>query len=465
MGRGKFLKKALKHFDGFDFEDSVLDQLAKDENSILKPLLPTTTKANPEEAMSMIQGRVNLAFLICVRNEDFYRRVRGDGAFYYLILADWNSEHQAAPFPPASIEKLINVFVVARRTHLVAESEVSRLLQLKGNMTKFIWLQAPAENKLTSVVDRFIKIIDDVDSSIATRSVSSLKAPQGFDMGSTWPPVHFSPVDVAIMGEPTVRKALYGINHVSNGGAEKALIYPNDQHPPLDVRKYLCWLSLRETKPDSDVALFLAPIAFAGDQQRREWYKPTGHKSRYYAIIEEFLVYARGEFKKTGKEEKQHVMGLLTPWFFDVNMVNAKALEKNEAIPLVWQKSCFRAGIMICLTKLKRDGPMWSCRLVLFRPGLPNYEKAAEPSDRRPKQNVWVEHLLKELGKHFVIIKGWIGGRAKHHVPAPPERKVSADSVEVSCEIITEIMERPDTLPSERLEFLNRGFTALEQYK
>ncbi|KAI0148097.1 hypothetical protein F4776DRAFT_298883 [Hypoxylon sp. NC0597] len=438
----KLLRKALPLVKGFTFEPGLADV---PDNVLLPLVTPRDRDAQIEVVQANLTGRVNLAFLVCISCEDVYRRVRGNSAFYHLILADWKSEHLAAPFPPDRIEELINLFVLARRYYLADP------------------YSKEVKTQLTNCVDRFIKTIDDVDQTDAPRRPPSLKAPKYFNGSRVWPPAHFGPLDVATMAESQTRKELFGVD-LYNEDEDDAPRYPHDQDPPQSVRKFLCHLSLTQTKPNSNIGLFCVPIAFNTNEQRRDWYVPTGHMSRFYATVDEFMTYAQAEFQRKDGSSKQHVIGLLTPWFFEIDAVKLKAAEKDEAIPTVWEKTCFRAGMMICLSKFSSDDSDWAYRVILFKPSRTDYIRAEEPSDRRPKQNEWIEELLKNLEGTFDIVEGWIGGRARTHVAALPNRGVSPDSVEVSCEIITEIMEDPRSLPNVKKELFARRFQTLRRY-
>ncbi|KAI2473700.1 hypothetical protein F4781DRAFT_141554 [Annulohypoxylon bovei var. microspora] len=454
MRPSNVLRKAVGRLDGFIFES--IKELCGAPDSILRPFVKfdmDDMDITSEEARDHIIDRVNLAFLFYIRAEDVYRRLRGDKAFYYLILANWNSEHSAAPFSPARIEQLMNLFITARRRYLAEHPSPSpkadRVTAKLGN--------------LVSVVDRAIAIIDEIDSTVATRKTLSLKPPIGRKADRIWPPSQFGPLDVAIMAETETRKALFGVDNNHPLYEEDIPLYPNDQDLPLTVRKFLCWLSLVETNPNSKTSLFLAPIAFITHEKRQEWYKPTGHKSRFYAIVDEFIEYAHNEFEKTGNGVKNNVMGLLTPWFFEKDEIVADAAEKDRPIPISWQKACFRMGMMLSITKVKKGGKVLGYRVVVFKPGPPYYENIAERPGRREKQGAWVEELLKKLETGFHVQEGWIGGTVRTHL-YPNDRKPKPDAVEISGEIIEEVMRDVNTLPSTSHEFLMRGFESLGKY-
>ncbi|KAI1461927.1 hypothetical protein F4805DRAFT_453160 [Annulohypoxylon moriforme] len=443
------LKGAVSRLDGFEFES--IDELCAAPDCIFTPLVWTDIEGDeitPEEARIKIASRVRLAFLIYVRDEDVYRRLRGDKAFYHLMLASWNSEHAAAPFSPDRIEQLMNLFIAGRRRYLAKDDS------MEANQTT---------SNLTDVVDRAISIVDDVDSTIPTRAILSLKPPHNIKNASAWPPRHFGPLDIAIMAETETRKALFGVDYSHPMDEEDIPRYPHDQDPPLVARKFLCWVSLAETKPYFKTSLFLAPVAFLAHSERQDWYKTTGHKSRFYATVDEFTEYARTEFKKTEKDKKDHVMCLLTPWFFEKDEVVADAEKKDRAIPTSWEKGCFRAGMMLRVSRVKTSKTPLAYRIVLFKPGASSYTGVTEPLDRREKQDAWVEKMMKKLQTQFEIREGWIGGAIHTHI-YPNSRNSRPDSVEVASEIIEATMQDPSTFPSTPDEFHQRDYQFMEQY-
>ncbi|XXG93837.1 hypothetical protein Hte_000086 [Hypoxylon texense] len=454
----QILRQALHLLDGLAFDSDL--EVVQDSGDVLLLLISTwRKKVTPEEARDLIVERVRQALLYCVKYEDVYRRLNGNKAFWYLILADWNSVHETSPFPPASIQKVISLFVGARRRY---EAELS-------SSDKASFSGIAINVRLTMFVDRWIAIVDDVNIAMAeraSRSLPSLKPPKGVDastLGSrTWPPTHFSAVDIAIIGQAAIREKVFGIDHLHKVEDKNIPVYPTDQSPPLDVRSYLCWMTLEETKPRSPIALFPAPVAFMSDNQRCEWYLPTGHKSRSYATVDEFIDYAHEEFKTTvagTMQKRKHVMGLFTPWFFEKEWLTATAQEKDQPIPTVWQGSCYRAGMVISLTRIRRVHGRQTCRLLIFKPDQPHYWRPSQPSERRKKQDAWVGGLVNKLRRHFQLEEGWIGGRSQHHYgPSLDERPVTADTIEISCEIIQEILMNNSWLPTTEVKLREREF-------
>ncbi|KAI5861707.1 hypothetical protein GGS23DRAFT_611312 [Durotheca rogersii] len=417
----QWLKLVLERLPGLTFGS--VDGFPSDSVNLLSTLSAGErgTGITPSQARDLMRNRVELLFRVCNRNEDVYRRLRGDPAFYYLVLASWDAEHNEAPFPAGSIEKLVSLFVSARRHNL------------GGDET------GPA-TALMREIDRFAEMADAVDSTVAPRRPPSLTAPTGFNAarlyGRAWPPVHLSPLEVAVVGEAVTRRKLFGIDreHKGRDDDESTPLYPNDQNGPLEGREYLCWLVLTGTGPASRVGLFPVPVAFADDERRRVWYRPMGHQSRFYATVGEFLDFADAAISRPSglkSSAKRHAICLLTPWFFDRAELAERALERSETLPTVWRKTFFRAGMALVLTDVD-DGEYRA-----------------------------VSDLLGKVGQKFTVVETWTGGRAQNHVPPPAgPRRTAADSVEASAEFITEIVEDPGSW-NEKLE--ERGFELVEK--
>ncbi|KAI1390312.1 uncharacterized protein F4822DRAFT_232341 [Hypoxylon trugodes] len=437
MKRGKILRKVLALLEGFDFE-SVIQPWNAEEGHILMFFIESNLSATM--AMSVIMAPIERLFLTCIQHEDLFRRLCGAKDFYYTIMADWNVEHRDAPFSPASIEKAIVLFINARRQYMGKNPS------------------SQVANAVTTCVDHFAAIIDNVGTTMLFDHVSGLRAPSGHETNDTWPPAHFGPIDLSILGESTIHNQLFGVNHENKLNAPR---YLSNQDTPTDARMYLSWLALTELKPSNPAtSLFMAPVAFVSDKHRREWYKPTGHNSRYYATVDEFCVWARNEFKvkKDGERVRQHVMGLLTPWFVDVDEVTTEAQNRDVLALVVWQNGCLRAGMVVCLTKLKYLGVHISCRITLFKPGPPHYEQPAEPSERAAKQNSWEEAILKRVKSDFMITEGWTGGQTQDYNAMP----TSHDAVEASSKFVTEVMRDPETLPTTPKKCFERGFESMD---
>ncbi|KAK8863205.1 hypothetical protein PGQ11_009440 [Apiospora arundinis] len=167
------------------------------------------------------------------------------------------------------------------------------------------------------------------------------------DNSIIWPPVHLSQLDIAQLCQQDVHTALYGITPENVGSAPS---YPIDQDNPVTVRRFLCYENLTKNKGGSTWALCCALVAFLDDNAREAWYASTGPQNRFYSTLPEFLEYAKGALRHNMIER---VICLLTPWFYDATEVRNLAREGNVALPIAWEKRCFRSGMTLVVT---RDG-------------------------------------------------------------------------------------------------------------
>ncbi|KAI5923289.1 hypothetical protein F4810DRAFT_720412 [Camillea tinctor] len=460
MAIQSILEKAAQRLKGFKFEPGIPPFDEPDD--IYAALVGSTEDEIPViEARDLLETSITKLIRICLKYEDVYRRLRGHEAF-------------------CDISHLVSRFVGARRRYLANPDEDSDSSSDDSHEDEddddgyYKEDDNPKVTYLTKVLDQYISTVDSVSTARPTRGVRTLTAPRDTDIAQrlrgtrlgavVWPPGHYVDVDVAIMSEETIRRELFGIS-TRNKAFQEAPRFPHDQDPPLAVRKYLSWLSLTKKNSDSHCALFLAPVAFIDHGERQDWYEHTGHQARFYATIHEFLDYAHDEFEKTSMDYKTHAICLLTPWFFDVDTFAKTASEDGKVVvPNVWEKTCFRAGMMLSLSKVELEDQRWHYRLVLFKPGPPTYPMAAQLSERRAMENDWVVDMLDCVDKRFQVVQGWTDGTAEFHEEPPSGRRVGADSVEASCEIIEEIMVDISQLPTTEKRFLARGFTTLARY-
>ncbi|KAK7979882.1 hypothetical protein PG989_012339 [Apiospora arundinis] len=130
---------------------------------------------------------------------------------------------------------------------------------------------------------------------------------------------------------------------------DNSIIWPPVHLSQLDIAQ-LCQQDVHTALGGSTWALCCAPVAFLDDNAREAWYASTGPQSRFYSTLPEFLEYAKGALRHNMIER---VICLLTPWFYDATEVRNLAREGNVALPIAWEKRCFRSGMTLVVT---RDG-------------------------------------------------------------------------------------------------------------
>jgi hypothetical protein len=280
---------------------------------------------------------------------------------------------------------------------------------------------ATIRTKLTTAVDLFTTLGGDavatshrVPHNVLSRPARNQNPPVA-DPATIWPPAHFNKEDVAMLAQRDVRARLYGVSPEQPG---EYPIYPTDQSPPVVIREFLGHLNLVNSRAGADWALFCAPVAFHDDLCRADWYKPTGHRSRFYATVPELLEYAKKRL--TGNSAKRFVAGILTPWYFGTQQITDSAAERDQAVPLTWEKTAFRTGMTMILVRDLIFKNRVYFKVILFKPGRPHYVRAEETQNRRGLHEQWIEKLkdkVKDELKH--ISSGWIGGKLEGREEMP----------------------------------------------
>ncbi|KAI1422869.1 hypothetical protein F5Y12DRAFT_716896 [Xylaria sp. FL1777] len=384
--------------------------------------------------------------------------------------------HFTAQFATLLTKCLDHVDVYERSTwdspHLLSNDNIENVISLVMEARRR-YLQNPDANSneadlMIRPLDKLIAFMNTVDKARAQRGrPKNLTRPENGPFprsGTVWPPTCFRPLNIAVLGEQSVREKLYGFDrdYTAKEKIKPLYLYPHDQYDPIDIRHYLSWLALATQDDQSKVSLFLNPIAFLTHEERQNWYESTGHKSRYYATVHDFVDYAAREISSHSEFSKNHVLALATPWFFDIEYPKREAERRHQDVPAVWQQICFRAGLAICLSKAKWLRRGYEYRLVIFKPGPPMYPRAAERADRRPKQEIWISEVISIIKARFNVPDTWLDGSAEQHELPDSAREVQADSVESSAEFLTEMMEDHENIPLKDDELINRGFTFWE---
>ncbi|KAI0817240.1 hypothetical protein GGR55DRAFT_693511 [Xylaria sp. FL0064] len=318
------------------------------------------------------------------------------------------------------------------------------------------------DDGITGLVDKFIDVIENVDRSQPTGTVTTLRPPGLFlepVTGRPWPPRWFGGLDIAVLGEKRVREMLYGVDRNFPAKQEVKPKTPNDQSGPKDVRLHLSWLALVNQDDKSKVALFLIPVAFTAHKERQDCYRITVRESRYYATAHEFFSYAWNEIG--GNSFKEHALALATPWFYDVEYVEREAIRRGLHFRVMWKRLCYRSGCGICVSKSKTQKhglDEYEYRLVIFRPGPPMFPQAVERGEQRVKQDKWITDIIVIAKEHFRIAHTWVSEAAQIQGLSGSASQFDFDSVTASAVFITKLMKEHWKFPEDDQLLKQNGF-------
>lgn len=387
------------------------------------------------------------------RGHDVFTRLRGNSAFYAYVA------HQMNPLCPLSAVDVESIF----SSLLAARERALSVAQGAGNAQK---------SKLMIALDVILRLRQKANDMARhdhliplrpkTLSRPSLLSGPNNNNGivisnnTIWPPVHLSPLDVAHLCQHDVHVALFGIAPETPGAQPT---YPTDQDNPVAVRRFLCYENLTKNKtiPPTTWALYCAPVAFLDDAAREAWYANTGHRSRFYSTLPEFIEYAKGALSNNTTER---VICLLTPWFYDADEVQALS-NGHLALPVAWEQKCHRSGMALFVEKdgKMEDGKTWQYKVVVFQPQAPHYPRAApRGAGRGEKQDAWVGQVFRTVtGRMHHVASAWVGGTLTN-AGDTGGRAVSPDSVELSAALVSELTEDPSSLAIDPVSLSARHF-------
>ncbi|KAK8085951.1 hypothetical protein PG994_000925 [Apiospora phragmitis] len=197
------------------------------------------------------------------------------------------------------------------------------------------------KSELVIALEMIIKLHEDANALDRIDHIKTLKPPKPLSRpfllkgaknnsgivvsaNTLWPPAHFSALDIAHLCQHDVHTTLFGITPENPGSLPT---YPTDQDNPIAC----------------------ALVAFLDDDARETWYTLTGHKSRFYSTLPEFIDDAKQALRNNSTER---VICLLTPWFYDADEVMTLS-GGHVALPIAWQNQCYRSGMTLIVD---RDG-------------------------------------------------------------------------------------------------------------
>ncbi|KAI1860505.1 hypothetical protein JX265_009904 [Neoarthrinium moseri] len=175
---------------------------------------------------------------------------------------------------------------------------------------------------LTEAVDVWMAIHDEV---------SALEPPKSFELtlrhppldttihqAKVWPPQYLNAQECAWISDDHIENQLQArqgsFPFTPKSGKDIPRI-PHNVAFPQDIKLFLCWAVLARYAPSvSKFSLFMAPIAFRDEDDRKDWYLATGSLPKRHATIGEFFDYAMNMLEEEGREL---VVGMMTYWIPD----------------------------------------------------------------------------------------------------------------------------------------------------
>jgi hypothetical protein len=222
---------------------------------------------------------------------------------------------------------------------------------------------------------------------------------------------------------------------------------PGENTEPLGLRLFVSWLGLAHTTPGSTAALYLAPVAFMNNRERKDWYDASGQQSKLFGHTDDFLEYAAEAFRSG----KQTVMGLFTPFFATLHdarsITNQGADSANSSgysprdVFNQHHKLC-RFGCAVLIRHIQRNGSQ-AIQVVLFCPWDRHQWIKEAREEYEWRLLLWKESLLNAVdtwatGHGVSICDGYTGGSRFTRKDREP------DSVEMCAQWLHDVMTAPN---------------------
>ncbi|KAI8631838.1 hypothetical protein F5Y19DRAFT_492791 [Xylariaceae sp. FL1651] len=239
---------------------------------------------NVEELRARVDKQMKQLFRICLDRRDFYIAVRGSNIFWEVVNEQWDALEFTDPLDVAAF---VETYLAARERcdARVPTSDLAHLADSLIEMRRVVLMLAPARH---------------FEINLRPKNSANTRIRQ-------WPPSLYSAREVAWFTPEHIIDQLYGLSWGKILDPKEIPKIPDASMHPLDVHLFLCWTALtwyRSTRRIS--ALFMVPITFQDDSERKDWYKATGGASKLCATISEFGMFAKGEFSSG----RQAVIGL-----------------------------------------------------------------------------------------------------------------------------------------------------------
>lgn len=370
--------------DGFSLGKDKLfgdtDTLARVNFCILGP---SNAQASPEKKMATVEDALAKLFDVLADSRTLFTTLRDNEIFWTAIGAQWANFH---PLPSQDIKNIVDVYVAARQEFLADPRNLYSLFNRTTPLKEAVdrWIDLYDEVMALPPTARVAKLTLNPNRSEVDRLVDTLDN-FSIDRDSTWLPAHITVQEYLWICEGHVEDQLR-TNLTINGRlklpfrprtSEDIPTLPNNLSHPTDTRMFLCFTGLTRFNPaNSKFAVFMKPIGFFHESDRKDWYLATGTLSTKHAIFTEYYKHAVRMITKHGRDR---VYGIVTYWMDrPEQFVDHYEKDKTErqTRSTYWNDNCMRYGLGLCVAKMPRGSHGY--RIIMYDMDYPNLAKHPE---------------------------------------------------------------------------------------
>lgn len=326
-----------------------------------------TSNFLPEEAKARAAVSLQALFESVMQYQDLYVSLRGNDNFWEVIT-NRTSLHYA--LATEEVKHIIKTMAKARNDY-------------RGN--------DPA-TPLNELVDRFIELEQhtaalppphtftlSVRPSAAAAAAESGRMVAGLasnmsamNIASNWPPSHFTPTDLIILADSEVASILGGVD-ANNMPPRQPFPLATSRNMPVLIRLHLCYLALTQYKVTADWALFLSPVGFLHDIDRRKWFTVAGRQTKVFATLPRFLSYA---FDALVVRHKTFAVGMLAHWLLQSRDVTKVADLVRDDPEELWtdREMMRRYATVVIIRRIPTGPPGQRLQIIWYDPWLRDAE-------------------------------------------------------------------------------------------
>ncbi|KAJ8132558.1 hypothetical protein O1611_g1067 [Lasiodiplodia mahajangana] len=456
MTQAAALHAGMRRIEGLYFDSEFRSPL-----EIYKAFISHTGPILEDQIPAKLAASLAAFYETCIQLLDVWKNDTRRVAFAYAMQVCWDSPHLL---------------------HTMDIRDV--LIRAHGARRMYKKLYPEAGNPVDNTASYISYLMDSMEEYIEPRLLAGPA-----EMDKMFPHA-FGSLDFAVLGEPRVREMVfpnrepdstidddinnyyaalvkdkYTINPFLQKSVYKLDQYPTKQINPLATRAYLTRLALAAGAGHKRYPLFLAPVAFITHKQRQDWYGITTRASRYYATVEDLLIYFHDFASGTRNTFQDRLLALATPWLFDIKTVVAIAKKDKKAVSDVWAKKCFQTGLVFVLSRLNiaENPTSLNYRLLVLQPPHPRGPLTREASDMVGAQDAWVADAIEEFKSRLNPKEIWIGSMPEQGGNGASGKEESpVDPVVASTKLLESAMTFTMKIPDKHYELHSMQFKPLD---
>ncbi|KAI1266463.1 hypothetical protein F5Y18DRAFT_444931 [Xylariaceae sp. FL1019] len=347
-------KSAKFYQKGFAFSRGIVRfSRHDDENGRIHLALHGGSGGDSDEEISVRVATLLIAlFEICLEYKEVAVASRLGHSYWFAVNQKWKPHVKVTD---NQIQAIIDVYTDARTATIgnrrYDNTKLANLVDSFLAMRQEIHAMPPLAQLTLLYRPAQGENAMDVDSSIIPQAV----APE-----NSWPPSYLNDKEVLWVTDPRIVEELSGWSYRHQPNPEAMLAIPSGFAHPVDIAKYLSITALyNQDSAKKHLSIYMRPIAFLNERQKKDWWYPTGTLSKLYDTVGDFIAYAHDKLN----DDYHTVAGFFTYWpstnprdyfTFDPTIYS----DRGER----WHKTCPKYGIVVFVG---RDA-LWDIRMIIY---------------------------------------------------------------------------------------------------